>query len=159
MTGKETPKEFLARIKNEHDFNFNLEEGINYWEEQNIIDESRIDWELLEHISELKKRYQIHMLTDQIQLQNGASSWIDKVDMHFHTILRSYEQGFRKPFPESYQNLLQKINAEQEPMSVVFIDDNKANIDASNEIGINSILYTFKDHDLLKNTFKELGIY
>ncbi|MEO8582100.1 MAG: HAD-IA family hydrolase [Patescibacteria group bacterium] len=158
ITGKETPKEFLARIKKEYDFNFDLEEGINYWEEQNIIDKSRIDWDLLDLIEVLKSNYQIHMLTDQIQLQNGASAWIDKVDTRFHTILRSYEQGFRKPFPESYHNMLQKINAAQNPTSVVFIDDNEANIDASNEIGIHSILYTFKDHDLLKNKFQELGI-
>jgi HAD superfamily hydrolase (TIGR01509 family) len=158
ITGKETPKEFLARIKKEYDFNFDLEAGINYWEEQNIIDKSRIDWELLDIIEDLKSRYQIHMLTDQIQLQNGASAWIDKVDTRFHTILRSYEQGFRKPFPESYHNMLQKINAIDNPASVVFIDDNKANIDASKKIGIHSILYTFKDHDLLKNKFQELGI-
>lgn len=158
ITGKETPKEFLARIKKEYDFNFDLEEGINYWEEQNIIDKSRIDWELLDMIEDLKSRYQIHMLTDQIQLQNGASAWIDKVDTRFHTILRSYEQGFRKPFPESYHNMLQKINAVDSPECVVFIDDNTANIEASNEIGIHSILYTFKDHDLLKNKFQELGI-
>lgn len=158
MTGKETPKEFLARIKKEYDFNFDLEEGINYWEEQNIIDKSRIDWDLLGFIEDLKHRYKIHMLTDQIQLQNGARAWIDKVDTHFHTILRSYEQGFRKPFPESYHNLLQQIHAVENPASVVFIDDDKANIEASNEIGIQSILYTFKDYDHLKNKFQELNI-
>lgn len=158
ITGKETPKEFLARIKKEYNFNFDLEDGINYWEEQNIIDKSRIDWDLLDFIQDLKIKYKIHMLTDQIQLQNGASAWIDKIDTRFHTILRSYEQGFRKPFPESYLNMLQKINAVENPASVVFIDDNKANIDASNEMGIHSILYSFKDHDLLKNKFQELGI-
>jgi HAD superfamily hydrolase (TIGR01509 family) len=80
------------------------------------------------------------------------------VDTLFHTILRSYEQGFRKPFPESYHNLLQKISAAEDPTSVVFVDDNKANIDASNEIGIHSILYNFKNRNLLKNKFEELGI-
>ncbi len=158
ITGNETPKEFLARIKKEYDFNFEVEDGIRYWEDQNIIDKSRIDWELLAHIEDLKSRYQIHMLTDQIQLQNGASAWIDKVDTRFHTILRSYEQGFRKPFPESYHNMLQKIHAVDNPASVIFIDDNKANIDASNEMGIHSILYTFKNHDLLKNKFQVLNV-
>lgn len=158
ITGKETPKEFLARIKKEHDFSFDLEDGINYWEEQNIIDKSRIDWKLLKIIEDLKSKYQIHMLTDQIQLQNGASAWIDKVNIHFHTIFRSYEQGFRKPFPEAYQNMLQKINAVEDPSSVVFIDDNKENVDASNEMGIHSILYIFDDHDYLKDKFQGLGI-
>lgn len=158
ITGQETPKEFLARIKKEYNFDFDLEEGINYWEKQNIIDKSRIDWQLLEQIKDLKNRYQIHMLTDQIQLKNGASAWIDKVDIHFHSILRSYEQGLHKPFPESYENLLKKINATQEPESVVFIDDNQTNIETANKMGIHGILYTFKNREFLKNEFKKLKV-
>lgn len=149
MTGKETPKQFLARMKAEHTFDFDVESGIQYWEEQNIIDRSRIDWELIDLIKKLRSTYKIHMLTDQIQLQNGASAWIDQVDEHFDTILRSYEQGLRKPFPESYKNLLEKIEAVDEPESVVFIDDNEANIDAAQETGIQGILYRFKEHKLL----------
>jgi len=159
MTGKETPKEFLIRMKKEHDFAFEIEQGIAYWEEQNIIDRSRIDWELIAKIQDLKNRYQIHMLTDQIQLQNGASAWIDKIDTHFHSILRSYEQGLRKLFPEAYHNMLRKIDATDSPDSVVFIDDAVVNIEAANELGINGILYTFKDHDLLETEFNALGIF
>jgi len=158
ITGKETPKQFLTRIKKDYNFRFDVEEGMKYWEEQNIIDRSRIDWQLLHFIEALKDKYQIHMLTDQIQLQNGASAWIDRVDGCFHTILRSYEQGYRKPYPEAYLNLLQKINAVESPASVVFIDDNQANIEASNALGIHSILYSFKDHDFLITKLQELGI-
>lgn len=150
ITGKETPKEFLARMKKDHQFDFDVETGINYWEEKNIIAENRIDWELLELIKDLSNNYQIHMLTDQIQLKNGASAWIDQVETHFHTILRSYEQGLRKPFPEAYQNLLEKIGATNEPSSVLFIDDNLENIEASTKMGIQSLLYQFKDHAAIK---------
>lgn len=159
MTGKETPKEFLIRMKKEHHFDFDVENGIRYWENQNSIDESRIDWELVEYIQELKNRYHIHMLTDQIELKNGAGLWIDKLETHFHTIFRSYEQGLRKPFPESYHNVLQKINASHAPESVVFIDDSQSNIEAANKIGINGILYTFKNRSLLDNAFKKLNVF
>lgn len=158
ITGKETPKNFLARMKSEHGFEFDIEEGIAYWEEQNIIDQSRIDWELLDFIGRLKQKYQVHILTDQIQLKNGASAWIDKVDTQFHTIFRSYEEGYRKPFPEAYLNLLTKIQATNDPGSVIFIDDSQSNIEAANELGIHGILYTFKDHALLKRVFAELGV-
>lgn len=151
ITGKETPKEFLARMKMEKGFSFDLEDGINYWEEKNVIAENRIDWKLLDLIKELQNNYQIHMLTDQIQLKNGASAWIDKVDNLFSTILRSYEQGYRKPFPESYKNLLQKIGAENEPNTVLFIDDNKENIEAAKAMGILGLLYQFKNHDSLQS--------
>lgn len=151
ITGKETPKEFLARMKKEHDFAFEIEQGINYWEEKNIIAENRIDWELLELIKKWHSEYQIHMLTDQIQLKNGASAWIDKVDGLFDTILRSYEQGYRKPFTEAYKNLLEKIGATHEPNSVLFIDDNQENIEAAQKMGIQGVLYQFRNHNSIKD--------
>lgn len=158
MTGKETPKEFLARMKNELQLVFDLEEGIDFWEKSNAITKERIDWDLIKMLVSLKSNYQVHMLTDQIQLANGAEAWIQDINQHFHTIFRSYEQGFRKPFPESYHNLLVKINALNNPDSVAFIDDSSANIDAANTVGIHGILYTFKDHESLKRKFIELGI-
>ena len=98
------------------------------------------------------------MLTDQIQLDNGAKAWIQDINQHFHTIFRSYEQGFRKPFHEAYHNLLSKIDAVNNPDSVTFIDDSSANIDAANAAGIHGILYQFKNHESLKKKFAELGI-
>lgn len=158
MIGKETPRDFLSRMKSELRLDFDVDEGIAFWEKRNTLSQNRIDWKLVSMLEQLKKRYQVHMLTDQIPLDNGATSWIHDINQHFHTIFRSYEQGYRKPFPEAYQNLLEKINAANDPTSVVFIDDNQANIDAANEIGIHGILYIFKNHNVLKNTFKELGI-
>jgi FMN phosphatase YigB (HAD superfamily) len=153
ITGKESPRDFLARIKSTHGYAFDVDEGLAYWEEQNIIDRSRIDWQLLERIADLKHRYQIPMLTDQSQLKNGASAWIDKVDGHFHTILRSYEQGLRKPYAEAYINLLEKIGATTQPNSVLFIDDNQTNIDAAKALKIDSLLYRFRDHVQLDSFF------
>lgn len=158
ITGKETPKEFLARMRAEKQFEFDIDEGISYWEDQNIIDRSRIDWELLEHIERLQRNYQIHMLTDQIQLKNGASAWIDTVDNRFHTVLRSYEQGYRKPFTEAYLNMLAKVGASNEAESVVFVDDNEANIKAARELGIHAILYRFQDHKTLTDSLQKLGV-
>src|SRR5690606_23431252 len=95
MTGKETPKEFLARMKNELERVFDLEEGIAFWEKRNAITKERIDWDLIKMLESLKSSYQVHMLTDQIPLDNGAKAWIQDINQHFHTIFRSYEQGFR----------------------------------------------------------------
>lgn len=158
MIGEETPRDFLSRMKSELSLDFDVDEGIAFWEKRNALSRNRIDWELVSMLEQLKKRYQVHMLTDQIPLDNGAASWIHDINQHFHTIFRSYEQGYRKPFTEAYQNLLEKINATNDPASVVFIDDNKANIDAANEIGVHGILYIFKDRNVLEKKFEELGI-
>lgn len=158
ITGKETPKEFLARMKAELGLSFGVEEGIRFWETRNGITRERIDWKLVAMLEALKQKYQVHMLTDQIQLGNGAQDWIHEVRQHFHTIFTSYEQGFRKPFPEAYTNMLQKIDAEKDPETVVFIDDNAQNIEASQKLGIHSLMYRFGNRDELKTQLRELGV-
>lgn len=158
ITGQESPQEFLQRMKQERHFEFDVKEGLAYWEEKNRFTRQRIDWELIKMLEKLKSQYQVHMLTDQIRLSNGAEAWMNEINQHFHTIFRSYEQGFRKPFPEAYQNLLLKIQAEKSAHSVIFIDDSAANIDAANEIGIHGILYNFKNHTLLEQELHKLGV-
>ncbi len=157
MTGKESPKEFLARMKKSLELDFDVDEALQFWEMRNAISKDRIDWLLVAILEQLKKSYQVHMLTDQIKLDNGAGQWIDEINRHFHTILKSYEQGHRKPAPEAYTNMLQKISAETEPETVVFIDDNQKNIEAAEELGIHGILYTYKDHTHLKKNLGRAG--
>ncbi len=158
MEGKETPHQFLARVRAVFSLDFKLDEALEAWERKNSISRDRIDWQLLEYLSSLKARYHLHMLTDQIQLSNGAEVWIEEVTSVFENVFRSYEQGVRKPFPAAYQNLLTKIEALNEPGSVIFIDDNQDNIDAANKAGINGMLYTFRDHRTLKSSLKQLGV-
>lgn len=158
IAGKETPEEFLNRTKEELKLSFDVGQGLEYWKQQNIITKERIDWELVTKLEELKAKYQIHMLTDQIQLTNGAEEWIDDINRHFHTIVRSFEHGVRKPFPEAYQNLLRVIAATANPETVLFIDDNAENIQAAEAAGIHGLLYRFKDHASLRAKFEELGI-
>jgi HAD superfamily hydrolase (TIGR01509 family) len=158
ITGKEMPRTFLNRIKSELLLELDVEEGIAFWEKRNAISKERIDWELIEILKKLKAGYQVHMLTDQIKLSNNSDLWIDDINKHFHSIFRSYEQGIRKPFPEAYQNLLQKIDAVSEPESVVFIDDNAENIKAANKAGIHGIVYSFKKHVFLREELNRLGV-
>lgn len=158
MTGKETPKEFLARMKEELNLSFDIEEGFALWERKNGITKERIDWKLVRLLEHLKTNYSVHMLSDQIQLTNGASEWIDEIHDQFHTLFRSYEQGFRKPDSEAFTNMLKKIGATDKPDSVVFIDDSARNIEAAKNLGIHSVLYTYKNHDLLYDQFEKLGI-
>lgn len=158
LIGKESPKHFLTRIKSEYKLNFDIDKSLKFWEKRNYISKNRIDWELIEIIEKLKSSYKIYMLTDQIDLDNGSKDWINEINQNFHLILRSYEQGFRKPSPESFSNLLLKINAINEPETVVFIDDNKDNIEAAQKVHIHGILYTFKNHEFLFQEFKKLGI-
>jgi 2-haloacid dehalogenase len=59
-----------------------------------------------------------------------------------------------KPHPEIYHYTLDKYNIK--PEMAVFIDDNKANIQTANSLGINGILYNNTNE--LISSLKEFGI-
>jgi putative hydrolase of the HAD superfamily len=157
-TGKETPTEFLLRMSRKLTLDLDVPASLKLWEKSNFISRDRIDWDLVASLEKLGRTYHLHLLTDQIRLENGSSAWMAEIDRHFQTILRSYEQGFCKPDPAAFQNLLTKIQATTEPDTVVFIDDSEKNIQAARELGIHSILYRFRDHAPLQKALAQLGI-
>ena len=58
----------------------------------------------------------------------------------------SYELGLRKPDPEIYKTVLQRLNAA--PSEVLFIDDTQVNVEAAQKLGITAIIFD-------KNTIKQ----
>lgn len=147
MTGKESPQQFLERMKSELQLDIDAPSTLRFWEKRNIITRNRIDWELVALIQKLSHKYKVHMLTDQIQLDNGASEWKHEFEQHFDTILRSYEQGLRKPDAAAFENLLIKINAR--PEEVLFIDDAFQNIEAAQKLGIHVVCYEYRNQELI----------
>lgn len=72
----------------------------------------------------------------------------------FDGIVVSGEEKTRKPFPEFYQILFDRY--EVNPSEAVFIDDNLANVEAGQKLGLNAI--AFKEADLLKKDLEKLGV-
>lgn len=154
MIGKETPKEFLLKMNSFLGTSIDPEQSHEDWKKFNKMEKSNINWELVEYIELLKKNYQIHMLTDTIDLDSGNSDWFSDITKNFHNIFRSFEIGYRKPNKEAFLHVLEKINAK--PEECVFVDDLKANVDSANELGIKGILYA--NLDQLKEDFSKLEI-
>lgn len=73
----------------------------------------------------------------------------------FDGILVSGEEKTRKPFNEIYNLTLQRFNIIAE--NTIFIDDNLRNIEAANNLGINSI--HFKSPELLIDQLKTYNIH
>lgn len=78
-----------------------------------------------------------------------AKEWIDycneKYNFHnlFDLLCYSYEEKVSKPHPQSFQNVLSKLNAK--PEECLFIDDSKKNIEIAESLGIQSILFIDAD--------------
>ncbi len=72
----------------------------------------------------------------------------------FHGRVVSGEEKTRKPFPDFYQRLLSRYNVD--PAKALFIDDNRRNVKAAEELGIKSI--HFQNPEQLKQEFSNINI-
>ena len=113
-----------------------------------------INDDLLAMIAGLRAKYRVGLLS------NGHTPMLEfhmdgrDLNEYFDEVLISSETGVTKPEKEAYERACDRLKADME--SVVFIDDEEKNIDASREYGMPSILYTGLDDARLQ--LAELGV-
>ncbi len=153
LIGKETPKEFLLRMNTLLGVSIDPDKTHKSWLSLNSMEKDRINWELVNYVEVLKDKYQIHMLTNNINL-NDKSEWYNAATKHFDNIFQSFEIGHKKPNKEAFLHVLERIGAT--PKECVFVDDIQVNVDAANTLGMKGILYT--NLEQLKKDFLALDI-
>ena len=84
-------------------------------------------------------KFKIYALTNW-----SAEKWDKGVELfpffkEFDGVVVSGKEKIRKPFPEIYKLILNRYNII--PEKAIFIDDNKENVEAANELKINGIYY------------------
>jgi epoxide hydrolase-like predicted phosphatase len=154
IVGTETPEEFLKRVGAILNHPISTIEAHELWKKFNKMEKGSIDWALVDYVESLKKNYKIHMLSNAIDLDAGNAEWADLIHKNFDNIYKSFSIGHKKPNKEAFLHVLEKIGAK--PEECVFVDDLQINIDAANELGINSVLYT--NLDQLKKDFSRFEI-
>jgi len=82
--------------------------------------------------------YQTSMLSDVTQYQAEIIRKMGYYDL-FTTVLLSYKIGVKKPNPEAFKILLQRLQLPAS--SVIFIDDRNENVEAAKNQGIDAILF------------------
>ncbi len=101
--------------------------------------------ERIELISALRLKYPIYLLSNTNHIHIKASNCYIKRNFNgyilhdwFDKLYLSYEMGLWKPEKSIYYSVLKDLNLA--PNEVLFLDDNKANIESAKEIGIQTIL-------------------
>lgn len=97
--------------------------------------------------------YQTSMLSDVTQYQAEIIRKMGYYDL-FNPVLLSFETGVKKPNPEAFKILLQKLQLPA--YCVVFIDDRNENVEAAKKQGIDAIL--FINPTQLKEELEKRGI-
>lgn len=136
--GKETPQQFLSRMKKITGSRQAVNKLYKKWEIMNLKEKDLIDWKLLAYIQNLRNKFKVYILSNTIDIaQNDSLS--KKIYSFFDGCFLSCKEGYKKPDKEAFFNALNKIKVK--PEEVVLIDDTQANILAAKKLGIKSFLY------------------
>ncbi|MFN3850564.1 MAG: HAD family hydrolase [Spirosomataceae bacterium] len=139
-TGKFTDDEFREVVRQTLGFPLSDREIDDAWNALLL----HIPSERIELISEIRKKYPIYLLsnTNNIHIEK-SNQYIKKefnqtLDGLFDKLYLSYEMGLWKPEKAIYRAVLDDLKLQ--PNDVLFLDDNKANIESAKEMGIQTIL-------------------
>jgi putative hydrolase of the HAD superfamily len=113
-----------------------------------------IDPETIRFIKRLSQNYKVGLLSNAAVEEIKPLIDKHKYDQLFHYIMISSEIGLKKPAPEAFNHILEKLDSKAE--ETIFIDDKQSNADAAGLIGIKGVL--FKDLRSLKTDLQGLGI-
>lgn len=154
IKGQETPRQFFERINNQLSTDIDIDKSIAKWGDIFSIHRENINWDLIEYIRELGRKYNLYILSDTIDISHGADEWIHEVEEPFQKIFKSYEEQLRKPETAAFENVLSQINAY--PHECVFIDDVEENVSVARELGIQGIQYI--NLDKLRSNLDLMGV-
>lgn len=151
---EETPREFLVLINKQLGLHLNIGKAYAKWKSYNMLEKEQINWDLLDYVKQLKKRYKVHMLTNRIDLDNDSDKLTNELYSRFENVFVSHKEKLRKPDTKAFLNAIAKMGAD--PEECVFVDDLQQNVTVANELGIKGVLFT--NLKTLKMDFKKLGI-
>ncbi|KKR33973.1 MAG: HAD-superfamily hydrolase, subfamily IA, variant 3 [Candidatus Gottesmanbacteria bacterium GW2011_GWC2_39_8] len=150
MSGKETTKDFIERLRKELNFPRRTEELLSDWLENYKVKARGVDWELMDFIEKLNRKYKVYLLTDTLDIHDNYNK-TRNIYSKFHKVFKSYEGGFVKPDKAAFLNFFKKANVR--PEECVFVDDLEKNIITAREVGIEGIVY--KNTKQMKNELEE----
>jgi epoxide hydrolase-like predicted phosphatase len=139
-TGKINEEEFYTAFRKESKTNLNNEQIKQAWNAL-LLDfpKERIDW-----LKSISKKYRIFLFSNTNQIH--YDSFIEKFEMQhpgenfdslFIKAYYSQNLGLRKPYPESFQAILDEQGLQAN--ETLFIDDTIKNVEAAQELGLQTI--------------------
>lgn len=100
---------------------------------------------LIDIIKKLKTKYKITLLSNNNREYVQEYIYKPGLDKLFDVMVVSYETGYRKPAPEIYKILIQKLGVE--PNEILFLDDDSSKLGAAEAQGLQTLVYQGKETD------------
>ncbi len=140
-TGKITPSVFYQLFRQQTHTNLSDEQIEKAWNALlGTFPPERLQW-----LNEIKLRYNIYLYSNTnlihynaFQLIYQQCTGLNSFDDNFIKAHYSHELGLRKPYPQSFTNLLEMEDLL--PEETLFIDDTIGNIEGAKQAGLQTIL-------------------
>lgn len=137
LIGKKDLKKVLPKYLKEWGWKKTLEELLTYWFER----ESKRDEKIIEYVKELKKKgFKIYIGTNNEKYRTDYLSNVLGLGKIAHKVYGSGVVGFAKPDHRFFKHILDEQKLQKE--EVLFWDDDKENVKAARDFGINAEVYT-----------------
>ena len=100
----------------------------------------RMDYDLLQFIDRLRPAVRTGLLSNAwIDTRANITEHWGSLDPYFDVVIFSAEAGMRKPAPEFFHWLLEKLGARSE--EAIFVDDFGENIQAAQALGLHTVKF------------------
>ena len=140
-TGKLSPEEFYKTFRKKTGFNIQNESIRDAWNA--LLGEFFMD--RLQWLDDIRKRYNTYLFSNTNKIHYDAfmeifrrQTGLKNFDDYFIKTYYSHACGFRKPYPASYQRILDEQNLVAS--ETLFIDDTPKNIEGAKQAGLQAIL-------------------
>lgn len=151
--GKIPPQEFFCKVKEILNLELDYNEFVPIWNEIFFLSEKNLA--VYNLAKSLKPRYKLALLSNINILH---FDYLKKKFPHllnaFHSIITSFETGFRKPQPPIYEITLKVLEAL--PEQVFYIDDRPELAESAQALGIKG--FVFRGVEQLKRDLLNSGI-
>lgn len=100
----------------------------------------RMDYDLLDFINSLRPAIRTGLLSNAwLNTRDNVTRHWGSLDRYFDVVIFSAEAGVRKPAPEFFHWLLQRLGAA--PEEAIFVDDYGGNIRAAEALGMHAVKF------------------
>lgn len=108
--------------------------------------------ELLDFYTKLKEKYSVNIFTTGL-IQKNSPEVAARMTPIFENTFAAQDYGLSKQDPQSYVFIADKLG--KNPEEILFIDDQKGNIEAAQKAGMQAILYISNENLFSYDLFKE----
>lgn len=137
--GKATSEELLSALMKAIPTDYSANELKDKWMDIYKKETSDVDWQLLDFIGKLRRKYKVYLMTDTIDMHDKFNSR-RQIYNRFDEVYKSFEEGLAKAEgKDAYLNILKKIKVRAQ--ECVFVDDLDINVKTSEEVGMKGIAY------------------